>query len=227
MGITANDPIRIVTRKIRKCLMVFFHIIRFYVCGETIYPEYLVGYFIYTNSTNTLQHNPGNIDWLVALGFLLPPRWGLFLVLLKPQIGCFLALFWFFEGWRKGKIKEVISIFMPITIAFLISFLVFGMYLTKSQFMVGYTGKTFWPASIPIGLVLFGLSLRSREKDLAIACFPFLSPYVQPYSLPLALLGVAKDKYIFILTSIGLILSVIDESNVYIISRLLEPFIRN
>ena len=33
-----------------------------------------------------------NIDWIVALGMLLPPQMGVFLICLKPQIGTFLAI---------------------------------------------------------------------------------------------------------------------------------------
>ncbi|NMB55475.1 MAG: hypothetical protein GYA15_12305 [Leptolinea sp.] len=44
-----------------------------------------------------------NIDWIVALGFLLSPRWALFLILLKPQIGGLLAIYWGIEAWKREE----------------------------------------------------------------------------------------------------------------------------
>ena len=59
---------------------------------------FLSNYFIFMNAKN------GNLDFLVALGFIVPPQVGLFLVLIKPQIGFGIAIFWLIEAWRKGRI---------------------------------------------------------------------------------------------------------------------------
>lgn len=45
----------------------------------------------------------GNIDWLVALGFVLPPQIGLFFVLLKPQIGGFCCPFLGDRGMERKR----------------------------------------------------------------------------------------------------------------------------
>lgn len=52
----------------------------------------------------------GNIDWLPLVGFVLPPQIGLFFILIKPQMGLAVALFWLVEAWREGGLREVIRV---------------------------------------------------------------------------------------------------------------------
>lgn len=135
-----------------------------------------------------------NLDWVVALGFLLPPQIGLFFILIKPQLGAFLALYWLIEAWRTGGIKKVTHEFGPIAIVFLLSFIIFGFYLTKAQFMILYEDKHFWPITVPIGLMLMYISIRDKKPGYSIACAPLLSPYIQLYSWPIAILGLLPDN---------------------------------
>jgi hypothetical protein len=39
-----------------------------------------------------------NIEWLPLLGFIMPPRIGLFFITIKPQIGISVGLFWLVEA---------------------------------------------------------------------------------------------------------------------------------
>ena len=68
-----------------------------------------------------------NLNWLIAVGLILPPQFGLFFLLAKPQLGIIVALFWLVESWRKKGIRRVIKIFAPVAIAFLVSFLIYGL----------------------------------------------------------------------------------------------------
>jgi hypothetical protein len=163
-----------------------------------------------------------NVDWLVALGFLMPPQIGLFFILIKPQLGVFLALFWLIEAWRKGQIREVARIFGPVSFAFLLSFLIFGPYLQNASFMVEYPGTSFWPLSIPVGLALLIISIRSRKPGLSIACAPLLTPYIMPYSLPVAILGLLPDQLITQVAIIGLYLTMAAPRYWYIFTGLLR-----
>jgi len=135
-----------------------------------------------------------NVDWLVAIGFILPPKYGLFLILLKPQLGFPLALFWFIEEFRVGGIRQVFKTFLPVSVAFGLSFLIYGLYLTSSSELIMLDGASLWPYSIPLGIALFIQSIKSRERNLSILAAPFLSPYIQPYSLSFALLGLLPGQ---------------------------------
>lgn len=123
----------------------------------------------------------GNIDALSLLGFVLPPQIGLFFVLMKPQIGLVMALFWLGEAWRQGRVREVIRVFAPVGIAVLISVLIFGNWMTPERLnlqVYSTWNASWWPWGIPVGLVLSALCLRDRRKDYAMAASPFLAPYV-------------------------------------------------
>jgi len=56
----------------------------------------------------------GNLDWLVALGFVLPPQIGLFFIIIKPQVGIGVGLYWLVEAWRAGGWQRVLRTFRPV-----------------------------------------------------------------------------------------------------------------
>lgn len=147
----------------------------------------------------------GNIDWLVYLGLILPPRWGLFFVLIKPQAGIGLAIYWLVECYREGGFRNIASHFAPVIGATLISFVLFGWWPAA-----GFTeiGKSFdaslWPQSFPIGLVILASAIRTRRPGLALASSPFLSPYVTPSSWGAAILGLLPQEIETIIAVIGI-----------------------
>jgi hypothetical protein len=135
--------------------------------------------------------NP-NIDWLVAIGFLMPTHLGLPLVLVKPQLGACVAVFWFAETWRKNGFQAVISSFFPVTLIIMLSFLFFGSYLLQASTMATeFHVWNFapWPWGIPLGLALLAHSLSRHSKSSAILASPFLTPYIAIVSWPVAFLG--------------------------------------
>lgn len=145
-----------------------------------------------------------NIDWLVMLGFLMPPQFGLFFVLLKPHIGGFVALFWLIESWRIGKIRKIVKVFSPVMIAFLLSFIVYGNYITQLERQFLQENKNFWPMSIPVGLALLVYSIRKHRMGPSITAGPLLSPYTQSYSWPIALLGILPYQWETAAAAVGL-----------------------
>lgn len=144
------------------------------------------------------------------LGFVLPPQIGLIFVLIKPQIGIGVTLFWFFEEWRKGGLKQVVRTFMPVTIFFLISFLLYGFWPlhfkdtlaiveeTKSGMGFNYN-SSLWPYGLIIGFFLLARSIYKEDKKLGIMSSPFLSPYtiMSTYGAPLIALA---EKPLFFVT---------------------------
>jgi len=135
----------------------------------------------------------GNVDWLVVLGFVFPPQVGLFFILIKPQMGFMLAIFWFIQAWRKNGLREVFRVFAPVTIVLLASFGVYGFWPTRffnnPALAYGHGNSSLWPLSIPIGLVLFYQAVKRQRADFSIAACPFLSPYLTFHSWIGALLA--------------------------------------
>jgi hypothetical protein len=143
-----------------------------------------------------------NIDWMVMLGLIMPPQIGLFFVMAKPQIGLGIAIFWLFESYQQGKFIKVIKDFAPVTIAFIISFLLYGLWPLRPLELA--TNTSLWPMSIPIGLVLLSFALRKGQKGLAILSSPFLSPFVGVQSWPVALLGLLPHQIESIMAVAGM-----------------------
>lgn len=138
-----------------------------------------------------------NVNWLVLLGFTLPPQFGLFLVLIKPQVGAGVAVFWLAEAWRKGGWRETVRVFGPTALALGLSFLLFGFWPTRSLHVFA-TSQTWnaslWPASLPVGVVLLVAALRQRQIRYAFGAAPCLSPYVLLHAWSGALLALAPAQ---------------------------------
>lgn len=146
-----------------------------------------------------------NFEWLVALGFILPPQIGIICVLVKPQIGAAIAFFWTIEAWRKGGIREVMKVCAPFGAIVVLSLILFGWWPASLEVA---TDKVWnianWPYMLPIGVVLLTKAIRERKHGLAISAGPFLSPYIGTYSLPLAVLGLLPNELETVLAILAL-----------------------
>ncbi len=147
-----------------------------------------------------------NIDALVLVGFILPAPIGLFLVLMKPQMGFVMALLWLLKAWKSGGFRGVAVTFGPLVLAYALSFLVFGNWITGRQpALTGAIWNTsLWPWSIPVGLALLFFSLRDLREDCARAASPFLSPYLAYYSWAGALTALFERKYLLVIVVVGM-----------------------
>jgi hypothetical protein len=146
-----------------------------------------------------------NIDWMVLLGFSLPPRWGLFCLAIKPQEGSTVALFWLVEAWRTGKLREVVRVFWPVTLALLISFAIYGFWPTHfGRVLSEWWNASLWPLSIPVGLALAVTALRKRDIRYAMGAAPCLSPYVLFHAWAGALVALAELPAEMLAAVIGL-----------------------
>ncbi|MDY7041513.1 MAG: hypothetical protein SVX38_11675 [Chloroflexota bacterium] len=122
-----------------------------------------------------------NIDWLAMLGFVLPPQIGLLFVLIKPQVGIGLAVFWLITAWQEGGYRRVVRVFGPLILTTTISFVLFGIWPIRFLVITDYSNSfnaSFWPSSIPIGLALLVTSVRKNEARYAIPSSPCFSPHV-------------------------------------------------
>lgn len=151
-----------------------------------------------------------NINWLVLLGYLMPPSIGLFFVLLKPQVGFAVAIYWLVEAWQKGRIRQVLKTFMPVTLVTLLSFVIYGFWPAKAPNLSdAYWNVSLWPLSIPIGLVLLAIAFRRKQIRYAYMVSPFFSPYVGAYSYVTTLLGLVPSTLETIVAVVGLWIAMI------------------
>jgi len=134
-----------------------------------------------------------NIDWMPLLGFVLPPQIGLFLVVIKPQVGFAVGLFWLVEAWRAGGLRRVVRVFWPVTAGLLLSFVVFGFWpLRFGRTLTFWWNASLWPMSIPVGLALLVAAIRKRQVRYAMVAAPCLSPYVLFHSWSGALVSMVS-----------------------------------
>ena len=147
-----------------------------------------------------------NVDILVLFGFTLPAPIGLFFIIIKPQMGIVMGLFWLIEAWREGGIKSVLKSFAPITIALVLSFVLFGNWLAGRQadLLSSAWNASLWPWAVPIGIVLTALCLRDRRKDFAMSASPFLSPYLAYHSWASVLAGLLGHDFELVIAVIGM-----------------------
>lgn len=145
-----------------------------------------------------------NIDWLVALGFIMPAQWGLFFVLLKPQLGIAVAIFWAVEAYRTAGWRNVLRVFAPVTVAFVISYLIYGPFWNSANQLIAATWNTsLWPSGIAIGLGLLASAIRTRSLGNAISASPFLAVYLSPMGWAIALFGMLRNPWVFVACWLG------------------------
>jgi hypothetical protein len=143
-----------------------------------------------------------NIDPIVISGILLPPVHGLFLLIMKPQIGFGVAVYYFVEIFKKDGIWKVFQTFAPVVIAWLVSALLFPEWIQRMirnpQVHVVWNNSLF-PYLIPLGLLLLWLAFRNKNPYFAMASSLFFAPF---YNFPtyiviqISLMHPDVEKYI-------------------------------
>lgn len=140
------------------------------------------------NSFAFLNAKNGNLDFLAAFGFILPPQIGLFFVLSKPQIGAGIAIYWLVQAWRTGKAREVIRVFAPVGLAYLASFIIFGFWpLLVSGMTNDRFNMSLFPVGIIVAVIMLAKSIRDKNPLYAMGSGPFLAPYVNKTSFAVTL----------------------------------------
>jgi hypothetical protein len=141
----------------------------------------------------------GNIDFLVTLGFWMPPQIGLFFVMMKPQIGACIAIYWMYMAWREGGVNEIVRVFAPVTGAYLLSFVLYGFWL-KQLFNMPNNPWNFgiFPYVVPVGLFLLFKALQQQDKKLAGISSPLIAPYVTTYNFAIMLLSLFNRPALFL-----------------------------
>lgn len=150
----------------------------------------------------------GNIEWMAMLGFVLPPQIGLIFVMVKPQVGIGIAIYWLIEAWREGGVYRVAKIFAPVTILFIISFAIYGFWPLRFQQTLLLAEQihsntnldynaSFWPFGVILGLLLLAKAIKDKNNRPSIMSSPFLSPYALIATYATALLAQIDKPLIF------------------------------
>jgi len=147
----------------------------------------------------------GNIDWLATLGFVLPPQIGLFFISTKPQIGIAVGIYWLIDLWRSKGLRETIRVFAPFTLVFTASLLIWGLWpLNFATQLNLWWNASFWPYSIPLGVMLLGMAIVKKRNELAMLASPLLSPYILFHSWVGAMFSIIRSIPAMLIVFIGL-----------------------
>ncbi len=100
-------PIAILPEKLGNAILGTITLFSFGYTAFKLGAKPLTIFFFLTSPITLYNLIQVNVDWLIPWGLLLPPQIGLFFILIKPQLGAFLALYWFYDSWKKGGIRLV------------------------------------------------------------------------------------------------------------------------
>lgn len=143
--------------------------------------------------------NNGNLDWLVTLGLWMPPQIGLFFVLIKPQVGIGIALYWAWASWILSGWKGVVRVFAPVTAAYLLSFLLYGFWIKQLIGMdVNPDNWSGFPLTVLPALLLIYSSARWWNRKLFMFSSPLLAPYTSQFSYSVSLLALFEKPILFV-----------------------------
>lgn len=137
----------------------------------------------------------GNIDGLLALGFLCPPWLGVVILMIKPQIGFPVILFWIAlelttPGTRNQRVWRVFRLLSPAAFFVIGSWLIYGPWFLNSVDAIGMKWNTApWPLGIPVGLWLLGAGIYKRDISFALMAVPFVTPYLTIYTWSFSAMG--------------------------------------
>lgn len=141
-----------------------------------------------------------NLDAFAVPGIFLPAAWGLLLLMIKPQVGAGVAVFYLVDSWRQKGLPGVFRTFAPLALLAVLGALLFPIWIQR---MIGKPAnvwnRSIFPFGIPVGLAFLWLAIRTNSKYLALAAAPFLSPYLTFYTylvVQIGLLDPGVEKYI-------------------------------
>jgi hypothetical protein len=136
----------------------------------------------------------GNLDAFVLAGIFLPPTWGLFVLLIKPQVGIGVAIYYLIQKWQTNKWIGVIRTFSPIIFAYVISGILFPVWLNRMIYKPSdIWNRSIFPYGIPVGLFLLWTAVTKRNVFFALASAPFFSPYLTFYTYLMVQVGLLHE----------------------------------
>jgi hypothetical protein len=142
----------------------------------------------------------GNLDAVVISGMLFPPVLGLLILMIKPQIGTGVALYYLIDFVRTRHWLDGLKVFSPTIAAFGLALVFFPIwYIRAASNPSNIWNRSLFPYSIPIGLFLLWMAVRNRNPYFALASTAFLAPYLTFYTYIIVQIGLLHknvEKYI-------------------------------
>ncbi len=122
----------------------------------------------------------GNVEGLVAFGMVLPLPLGIVVLMLKPQIGLALTLYYVLSAFVYDGWKRAVLILVPVLVLFTASFFLYGTWFLKPLEVIDrfYNTIYFFPIGVPVGLALIVAGVARRNIGYALMAIPFTSPYM-------------------------------------------------
>ena len=202
-------PLALLPEQVGRAAMVLLGIVSMAYTARKFGASRLATLFLLLSQPALHCHVSGNVDWLVLLGFILPPKIGLFFISSKPQMGVAVGIFWIIEAWRDRGWRGLVDLLLPFGAAAGLSFVFYGLWFIRSGTTLTYWwNASLWPISIPVGLGLLVAALQKRQIEYAMAASPCLTPYVLLHSWIGALLAVVSNTPVLIASVIGLWIAV-------------------
>ena len=132
-----------------------------------------------------------NVDWIPALAFLIPPMWGLPLLVAKPQVLGGAALIW----WKRRRFSPLML--LPLVGIIILSLVIWGFWPADVNGLperANLWNFAPWPFGIPAGIYLIYRAWKKDDEILAAAATPFFVPYFGVHSLA-PLMALLACKY--------------------------------
>ncbi len=142
----------------------------------------------------------GNLDPVVVSGMLFPPSIGLLVLLMKPQIGAGVALYYLGDWLRNRDWLEGARSLLPSAAAFSLAVMFFPIWFNRAANNASdIWNRTLFPYSIPVALLLLWMAFRNRNPYFALASTAFLAPYLTFYTYSIVQIGLLHEdveKYV-------------------------------
>lgn len=142
----------------------------------------------------------GNLDAVVVSGMLFPPILGILVLMIKPQIGTGVALYYLINYARDRRWLDGLKSFLPSAAGYAFALALFPIWFIRaSNNPSNIWNRSLFPYSIPVGLFLLWLALRNRNPYFALASTAFFAPYLSFYTYIIVQIGLLHkdvEKYV-------------------------------
>lgn len=136
----------------------------------------------------------GNNDWLVMLGLFVNPIAGVFLLMLKPQIGIFPALLLLLQLPRRVAAGVVVALVLIFGASFAVG-------MRWGGAVASDWNTAFFPVTAVLAIPIVLYALRRRRSDVALSVAPALPPYVSPHSWCVMVIWLSRYRWSLLLFS--------------------------